>query len=415
MPLAAPRFAALKSAFSNRNYAIYISCNSVSLIGFWMQRLAVSWLTWEISHSEFWVGAVAFADLVPLIFIGPMFGALADRVDRRRLAIVLQSLMMAQAFLLFGLTVAGLLSIGLLFGLVLAEGVVQAAYQPIRLALIPNLVRRQDMLTAASFNAVIFNVARFLGPALAGVVMTLAGPAWAILINGVTYGMVLLAWFFIRLPRIEAPPPNSSFLGEMRAGLDYVLHRPGLRAMFILLTLVSLFARPLTLMLSAFVGAVYEAGPETLAIFTSSLGSGAVLAGLKLSMDGRPTGLIRAILHSTLFMILALAWFAGTDDVWLGALLVFVLGYTITIGSVASQALVQNTTDDHMRGRVMSLWVAFTRGAPAIGVLLIGWLASRYGLMWPNLGAAGLCLLGLLFMAGRRREMREYFEKGRET
>lgn len=414
MRLAAPRFAALKSAFSNRNYAIYISCNSVSLIGFWMQRLAVSWLTWEISRSEFWVGAVAFADLAPLIVIGPMFGALADRFDRKRMAIVLQSLMMAQAFLLFGLTVMGQLTTGLLFGLVLAEGVIQAAYQPIRLALIPNLVRRQDMMTAASFNAVVFNVARFLGPALAGLVMALSGPALAILINGLTYGMVLTAWFFIRLPKIAERPANKGFLGDIRAGLDYVLHRPGLRSMFILLTVVSLFARPLTLMLSAFVGAVYQAGPATLALFTSSLGIGAVLAGLKLSMDGVSTGLIRAILTSTLLTILALGWFASTDVTWLATVLVFVLGYTITIGSVASQALVQNTTDDYMRGRVLSLWVASTRGAPALGVLLIGWIANRYGLMWPNLAAAGLCLLGLLFMMGRRREMREYFEAARE-
>src|SRR5690606_4767657 len=121
MALAASRFAALRSAFSNRNYAIYISGNSVSLIGFWMQRIAVSWLTWDISHSEFWVGAVAFADMVPLIVVGPMFGVWADRFDRKTMAIALQTTMMLQAFLLFALTALDLLSIGLLFTLALTE------------------------------------------------------------------------------------------------------------------------------------------------------------------------------------------------------------------------------------------------------------------------------------------------------
>lgn len=411
MRLGAPRFAALRSAFSNRNYAIYISCNGIALIGFWMQRLAVSWLTWEISRSEFWVGAVAFADLAPLIVIGPLFGVWADRFDRKTMAIVLQSLMLLQALLLFTLAILDLLSIGLLFTLVVAEGIVQAAYQPIRLAIIPNLVRRHDMLTAASFNAVVFNVARFVGPALAGVVMALWGSAFAILANALTYCVVISAWFFIRLPPNQrGASRGGSFVRDIRAGLDYVLHRPALLSMFVLLTLVSLFARPLTLMLSAFVGAVYDAGPETLALFTAALGVGAVLAGLKLSMDGRPTGLIRAILLNTVVTAVSLAWFAATDRVVLATFLVFLLGYSITIGSVASQALVQNTTDDAMRGRVLSLWVAATRGAPALGVLLVGWLANRHGLMLPNVGAALLCLLGLLFMLGRRRAMREYFE-----
>src|SRR5690554_1461737 len=128
-------FSALRSAFSNRNYAIYICGNSVSLIGFWMQRVAVSWLAWEISESEFWVGAVAFAELGPLIVVGPMFGVWADRFDRKTMAVVTQAMMMLQSLVLFGLFVMGWLGIGLLFVLALAEGIIHAAYQPIRLSI----------------------------------------------------------------------------------------------------------------------------------------------------------------------------------------------------------------------------------------------------------------------------------------
>jgi MFS family permease len=407
----AGKFSALRSAFSNRNYAIYISGNCLSLIGFWMQRLAVSWLAWEVSHSEFWVGAVAFAELCPLIFVGPLFGVWADRFDRKTLAVALQCSMLFQALALYLVIRLDLLSIGLLFTLTLVEGIVQAAYQPVRLSLIPNLVRKPDLVAAAAFTAVTFNVARFVGPAIGGIVIALYSAAWAVLFNAVSYLLIVVAWNFIRIPpRTAEAPARQSLLKDMHDGFLYVVHRPALFAMFALLTIIALFARPLTFMLSAFVGAVYESGPDTLALFTSSVGIGAVLAGLKLSMDGKTHGLIRSILLSTLVVIITLVWFASTTNTVLACGLILCFGYAITICSVASQTLVQNSIDDAMRGRVLSLWVAFTRGAPAIGVLIIGWFANRFGLVWPNIIAALLCLVGVLLMVKQRREMRRFFE-----
>lgn len=411
--MSAGKFSALRSAFSNRNYAIYISGNCLSLVGFWMQRLAVSWLTWEISRSEFWVGAVAFAEISPLIVVGPLFGVWADRFDRRSLAVVLQSLMCLQALLLYGALMLDVLSIGLLFGLTLFEGMIQAAYQPVRLALIPNLVRKSDLVAAAAFTAVTFNVARFAGPAIAGLVIVWSSPAWAILFNALSYLLIISAWHYIRLPPSEPKQQrNPGLLRDMQEGFFYILERPALYAMFLLMTIISLFARPLTYLLSAFVGAVYQAGPETLALFTSSVGIGAVLAGLKLSMDGHTRGMVRAILLNTLLSIVSLFWFAIATEPVLAAVLLLVFGYSVTIGTVAAQTLVQGSIDDNMRGRVLSLWVAFTRGAPAVGVLVIGWLATYHGLMWPNVAAALCCLAGLLLMLKRRREMRHYFEAG---
>jgi MFS family permease len=408
----AGKFSALRSAFANRNYAIYTGGNCLSLIGFWMQRLAVAWLSWEISRSEFWVGAVAFAEISPLIVVGPLFGVWADRFDRKTLAVVLQSLMCLQALVLFFVVVSGNLTIGLLFGLTLVEGIIQAAYQPVRLSLIPSLVRKQDLMSAVAFTAVTFNVARFVGPAIAGVVIVLSSPAWAILFNAFSYLLIIAAWFFINLPpRIESGVLRKTVLQDMHGGLLYIHARPALLGMFVLLTVVALFARPLSYMLPAFVGAVFESGPHTLVLFSFAVGIGAVLAGMKLSMEGRAHGLVREILLNTLLTIIAVIWFASTTSVWLATVLIFVFGYAITICSVASQTLVQNSIDDDMRGRVLSLWVAFTRGAPALGVLVIGWLANQHGLMWPNVIAALLCLLGCLPLLKLRREMRAYFEQ----
>ena len=404
-------FSALRSAFANRNYAIYMSGNCLSLVGYWMQRLAVGWLTWETSHSEFWVGAVAFAEMCPLIVIGPLFGVWADRFDRKQLAIIIQLLACVQAAALFVAIELDILSIGLLFGLTLCEGIIQSSYQPVRLALIPNLVEKKDLIAAAAFTAVSFNVARFIGPAIAGVVISISSPAWAILFNSFSYLLITAAWYFTKLPPL-APDikPKQSLFNDMKEGAHYVLDRPALFSMFMLLTIIALFARPLTYLLSAFVGAVYKAGPETLALFTSSVGVGAVIAGLKLTMNGKTHGLVREIMLTTLVTLVSLIWFASTQNKWLATFLIFCFGYSITICTVASQTLVQTAIDDDMRGRVLSLWVAFTRGAPALGVLVIGWFANRYGLMWPNVVAALCCLCGLLLMVRRRREMRRYFE-----
>ena len=404
-------FSALHSAFSNRNFAIYISCNSLSLIGYWMQRIAVMWLTWEISESEFWVGAVAFAEICPLFIVGPPFGVWADRFDRRTLAVVIQILMLLQSMALFVAIRFDALNIGLLFGLTMAEGIIQAAYQPVRLALVPNLVRKQDLVSAAAFTAVTFNVARFVGPAIAGVVFTYSGPDWMVLFNALTYGLLTVAWFSIRLPpQTEKNTEPVGLFRDLRDGWRYVLTRPPLFALFMLLTINALFARPLTYLFSAFTGAVYNAGPETLALLTSSVGIGAIIAGMKLSMDGKTRGLIRSIMLNLLVTAASMAGFAFTTYKPLAVVLVFLFGFSITIVTVAAQTLVQTSVDDNMRGRVLSLWVAFTRGAPALGVLVIGWIANHAGLMWPTAGAALLCLGGMGVMLKNRREMRRFFE-----
>jgi len=135
-----------------------------------------------------------------------------------------------------------------------------------------------------------------------------------------------------------------------------------------------------------------------------------VLAGLKVTMYGRTEGLIRNIMLSSVFTSISLAWFASTSNLWVATFMVFCFGYAITVSAVASQTLIQNSTDDEMRGRVLSLWVAFTRGAPAAGVLLIGWAANHVGLMWPNLVAAVLCITGVIFMLRERVQMRRFFE-----
>ncbi len=402
---------ALRSLFSNRNFAIYVSGNSISLIGFWMQRLAISWLTWEVTESEFWVGAVAFAELAPLLIISPIVGVWADRTDRKVLTVLCQSTMMLVSFVLFMLIIFDLITIEVLFTFALLDGILQATHQPIRMAIIPNLVERKDIVSASSFTAVVFNVARLLGPALAGIIIGLFGTAVAVICNTISYIPILLAWFYIKLPALKNLNSGDTFSKGLAEGINYVKNIPALGHIFILQTILACGVRPATLMLAAFVGAVYKGGAEELALYTAVLGLGAVIGGMYITLRGKAKGLVNSMLRNSLISIIALAVFAWVTDIYIGLFAVFVIGWTITLSSVSSQTMVQNSIDDEIRGRVLSLWAALTRGAAAIGVLIIGFFAEYFGLFWTNISASLLCLIGLIWYWQKSQQMQSYFEK----
>ncbi len=402
--------AALRSVFGNRNFAIYVSANSISLIGFWMQRLAISWLTWELTESEFWVGAVAFAELAPLLLVSPIVGVWADRFDRKLLTILTQSGMMLQAFALYVLIILDVVTVELLFFFALLDGILQAAHQPIRLSIVPNLVARKDIVSASSFTAVLFNVARLVGPALAGIVISLFGTALAVLINAITFIPILLAWSFIRLPANKTNEMSTSISRGISEGVTYIRDIPALGSIFVLQTVMACGVRPVTLMLAAFIGAVYQGGADDLALYTAVLGFGAVAGGMYITLRGRAQGLVSSMLLNALLSIFALIMFAWTQSYTLGLLLIFIVGWSVTLSAVASQTMVQNSIHDKVRGRVLALWAAMTRGATAIGVLIIGVFADFFGLFWPNLVAALICLAVLIWYWRYRQQMQEYFE-----
>ncbi len=191
-------FGGIARALRNPNYGLYTAGNAASLIGTWMQRIAVGWLTWQLTGSGAWLGAMAFADLFPTVIIGPVAGAAADRWDRLRVTKISQALAMAQSIVLFLLTVSGHITIELLLVLTAALGVIAGFNQPARLALIPSLVRREDLAAAVAINSIIFNSARFIGPAVAGLMIVAGGISAAFAANAVSF-----VFFLVALSRIH--------------------------------------------------------------------------------------------------------------------------------------------------------------------------------------------------------------------
>ena len=387
------------SVFRSTNYRVYAAGNSINLIGTWMQRIAVGWLAWELTKSGAWLGLVAFADLFPSVFVGPIGGAVADRFDRVRVIATAQILAMSQATLLFVLTALGLITIEWLLVLVLLGGMVMGFNQPSRLALIPSLVARQDLPTAVAINAIVFNLARFIGPALAGLIILSSGVSAAFALNALTFPFFLAALSRLRLPSDDSPRPRATPAGivaDIKDGLAYAARHRGIGPLLVLLAVMSVTVRPFVELLPGFTDQVFHRGAEGLAIFSSTIGIGAIVGGIWMTRRSGVAGLTRLILSAAVVVALAILCFTASDNFTLAVASVALAGCVMVGAGVGSQVLLQTAVAAEMRGRVMSLYGIIFRGGPAAGALLIGVASEWVGLRWPL--AVG-CLITLAICA----------------
>lgn len=389
-------------ALRNPHYRIYALGNIVSLLGTWVQRVALGWLTWELTHSAAWLGVIAFADLIPSIVVGPFAGAIADRVDRKRLMIVAQLLAMAQAAALAVLTFGGWITIEWILVLTIYLGIAVGISQPVRLSLIPSLVRREDLSAATAFNSIMFNTARFIGPAIAGAVIVWGGTAPAFAINAVSYLALVAALMTIRMPpEAETRTHDRRVLAGMAEGARYAVSHPGIGPLLLLIAVVALFARPFTELLPGFASEVFGRGADGLAWLQGATGLGAMLGGMWLAQRPALTGLTRFVTVNIALFPLALLGFTATDVFPVGLAAAAVAGFAMIGGTIGTLTLIQVAVDGTMRGRVMSLYGVVFRGGMATGALTMGSLSAAFGLRETVAGGAALALcLGLWL--GRR-------------
>ncbi|HEX5318954.1 MAG TPA: MFS transporter [Stellaceae bacterium] len=384
----------ISRAFSHRNYRIYTSGNGVSLIGTWLQRVAVGWLTWTLTHSGTWLGLVSLADFLPVLFLSPLAGVLADRHNRLATIRVTQLIGCAQATVLAILVAAGWITVEVLFSLVLALGVANAIAQPSRLALIPTLVSREALASAVAINSIVFNLARFIGPAVAGILIARFSVAAAFAANAVSYLAFQVAILRMRdLP--ELPPVGRQ--NALRASLDAYLYagrHAGIGPMLLLFIVTTIGTRGFVELFPGFADGVFHRGPEGLAMLTSTVGIGAIFGGLWMLMRPALTGLTALVMVATLSMSLAVLAFTASDRFYLALPCVFIAGAAMTITGTGAQTLIQAAVDSRMRGRVMALYGMIFRAGPAVGAVLMGTLSEHFGLRLPlAVGAAVSCAM----------------------
>ncbi|WP_282606344.1 MFS transporter [Pelagibius sp. Alg239-R121] len=397
-------FGGVVRTLQHRNFRIYITGASISLIGTWMQRVAVGWLTWELTESGFWLGLVSCADLLPAVFVGPFGGVVADRYNRLKIMLTAQTVSLFQAIALFALTASGQVTVELLALLVLINGIAMGFNQPSRLALMPSLVPREDLSTGIAINSIIFNLARFIGPAMAGLLIVSVGVQGAFGANALTFSAFLIALFRIKVPRRpdrgkgKIPPSIWVQLGE---GITYAARHPGIGPMLLLLATASLGVRPFVELMPGFAARVFGGGADTLALLTSTVGIGAVMSGLWIARRGGG-GLTKLVLLNTLLLALSMLAFIATDWLWIGVASVAVAGMAMVAAGVSMQTLMQMSVDGDLRGRVLSLYGIIFIGGPAAGSLIMGTLSESFGLRLP-LGVGAVAVVAMWLWIWRKR------------
>jgi MFS family permease len=406
MPIASISGTRLALPLRNANYGIYIAGSAVSLIGTWMQRIAIGWLTWQLTQSGFWLGIVAFADFFPVLIVGPIAGAAADRWDRLRVVQVSQCILLVQTAALFALTATGRMNIGLLVALTAFQGVVVAFNQPARLALVPSLVAQADLASAVAINSVVFNLARFIGPMLAGPAIIWSGVAAAFAVNSISYVASLLALVSIRLVSSAAESSkHRSFNKDLREGICYTATHPAIAALLILLIAVGIGGRPLNELLPGFAADVFHSGAGGLSMLASATGAGAIIGGLWLGHSAHSSGLTNVAIGSSLVAALAAIGVGSTANMWVAIPSIALFGFCVSSSGIAIQTLIQLAADHKMRGRVMGLYGLIFRGAPAMGALAAGLASAHFGLRWPVFFGAVLVIASCIWTYCNRAQI----------
>jgi MFS family permease len=406
---------AIANAFAHRNYRIYVCGNALSLTGLWIQRVATGWLTWELTHSGAWLGAMAFADLFPSILVSPFAGVIADRADRLRIMRISQCLSMLQSLVLAALTLAGLIDVALLLVLVTLNGLVAGFNQPARLALVSSLVPASALSTAIAVNSIVFNLARFVGPAVAGALIVWMGVGAAFVANAFTF-----AWFLGALALLRLDPATAtgsargkrSMLRDLREGLRYVTGHPGIGPLLAVLTSTGVGVRCVAELFPGFADRIFGLGAGGLAALTSSLGVGAVLGGMWLVSRGGVAELVRTALLASVLAVVTVFLFASVQQFWLAVLLAGLSGVFIASTGISVQTLVQTSVAAEVRGRVLSLYGLIQRASPALGALLVGGASEWFGLRLPLLVSCALCAAFWLAIWRRRHAIARALQEG---
>jgi predicted MFS family arabinose efflux permease len=387
-------FALLRQTLELRHYRLYVLGNITSNLGTWIQRVAIGWLTWELTHSAVWLGINAICEAGPSIVIGIVAGAVIDRVDQFRLLRLTQSYSLFYAAALALLTLTGVMDIWILTGLVLLRGVILAFYRPARMTVIYGLVGREFLPSALALNSMIFNASRFLGPAIGGMSIAWAGTGWSFVLAFFLFTFLTLALRAIRQAGITLPPVGGarrSLWHETIEGFHYVLRSDGIRLQLSLLVVTSIVARPLTDLLPGFAGEVFNRGSTGLAWLLSLHGAGAMLGALWMTSRASLKGLTRISLVNILLTAIALLLFVATPIFWIAAPMTALVGFAFIVQSISNQTLIQSAIEPQLRGRVMSLYGIISQGVPSLGTLAMGAAAAHLQLRVPVAIGALLC------------------------
>jgi MFS family permease len=388
-------------ALRHRNFRLFLAGQFISLVGTWMQTVALGWLVYRLTRSPLLLGLNGFLGQIPSLFFSPLAGVWADRWNRHRMVITTQALAMLQALTLAALTLSGRATIFEVLALTLLLGFVNAVDIPSRQAFLSEMVpSAEDLPSAIALNSSIFNVARLVGPSVAGILIGLAGEGVAFLVNGLSYVAVIAALFGIRLQRRERParaPPHV--WAHLVEGVHYAAGFAPIRAVLLLLAVVSVFGAPYTVLMPMFATDVLHGGPHTLGLLVGAIGVGALAGAIFLATRPSVRGLGKIIVRAVAAFGLGLLALAFVREQWMAMIVLAVAGFGLMVQMASSNTVIQTLVDDDKRGRIMSLYAVAFMGTAPFGSLLAGAMADRIGAPWTVALGGGACLVAGAFFA----------------
>ena len=412
--------AALRS-LGHKNYRLFYGGQLISLTGTWMQIVAQSWLVYRLTGSAATLGFVAFAGQIPGFVLAPLGGAVADSFSRHRILITTQAFAMLLAFALAFLTLTGSVAVWHVYTLAALLGVVNAFDIPSRQAFVADLVARDDLVNAIALNSSMINGARLVGPAMAGLLVASIGEGWCFFVNAVSYIAVIAGLLRMRVERQQTAAGRRSPVRRVVEGFSFVGRTAPIRALIILLGLVSLFGMPYTVLMPVFADRILHVGAGGLGILLGAAGVGALGAALMLVARRGVRGMGRWVAFSSALFGVSLMVFSRLEDFRLAVVVLVVVGFSMIIQISSSNTLIQAMVPDALRGRVMAVYSMMFLGMAPLGALSAGWLAERAGAAnTVALGGAGCILSALIFslrLPALRREARKLLvaDKGDEV
>jgi MFS family permease len=402
------RLSNLFRALRHRNYRLFYAGQGVSLIGTWMQQIAISWLVYRLTDSVFLLGIVAFAGQIPAFLLGPFAGVVSDRYHRHRVLLLTQGLSLLQASTLAALVLTDSVAIWHVLALSAFLGIINAFDIATRQAFVVELVeKREDLSNAIALNSSLFNLARLVGPSVAGIIIALVGEGMVFLLNAVSYLAVIFSLTLIRLHG-PAPVREKRKVGQvLQEGFRYAFGFPPIRAVILQVALVSFFGMPFSVLMPAFARDVLGGGANTLGFLMGASGVGALMGALYLASRQTVLGLGRVIIGATILFGAGLMAFAFSQILWLSLLLMLLSGIGMMVQMASNNTILQTIVDDDKRGRVMSFYSMAFMGMSPLGGLLAGAVAEQVGVTYTLFGCGFLVMLSALPFAWKLRRLRE--------
>ncbi|MDD5439405.1 MAG: MFS transporter [Candidatus Omnitrophica bacterium] len=380
------------------NFRLFFIGQGISLTGSWMQQTAMAWLVYRLTGSPFLLGFVIFASQFPTFLLSPIAGVVADHFNRQRILLTTQCLLMVQALTLAALTLTGVIRTTEIVLLGIIMGCINAFDIPARHSFVVEMVERKENLTnAISLNSLIFNLARLIGPAIAGWVIALTGEGNCFLINGLSFAAIITALIRMKVKRTNRNQAAMNIVGHVKDGIRYAVRFLPIRSLLLFLGVMSLVGSSYIILMPIYARDILHGGPQTLGLLMGSVGVGALAGTVFLAQRKAVLGLVRILSWSGLMLGVCLIMFFFSRTLWFSITLLALSGFGIVVNVSGTNILLQTIVDDDKRGRIMSLYAMSFMGTAPVGSFLAGILANVLGVL-PTIIVAGVVTISAVFL-----------------